>query len=159
MSTTLKYLAGLCIVAVFGAAGVWGTSWVLSAMSDESGDERSGPRSTPVGVATPEMRQVEDAVTAVGTLMPIRAVDIVPNAPGRVTGVPVTSGQTVEDGDLLVQLDDRAARAALAEAEATYSEARQDFQRIEELAESNTAAEARLEWSAAIVARLVAAVP
>jgi len=93
-----------------------------------------------------------------GTIRPIRAVELVPNAPGRVTGVPVSSDQRVAEGDLLIQLDDRAARAALLDAEATLGEARQAYTRVERLAESNAAAESRLEGTRADLQRAEAAV-
>ncbi len=120
------------------------------------GDGGAG-QATPVDVTRPETRQIEDAVTAVGTLLPVRSVALVPDAPGRVTAVPVSSGQRVEAGALLIQLDDRAARAALADAEATLSEARQELARVEQLAGSNVAADARLEAARATFGRAEAA--
>ncbi|MFA8386378.1 MAG: efflux RND transporter periplasmic adaptor subunit [Pelagibaca sp.] len=101
----------------------------------------------------PEMRTIEDDVSAVGTLRPVRAVQIVPDVAGRVTEVPVSSGQQVSEGDLLIQLDDRAEGAAVAEAEATLSEAEQEYRRFERLEETNAAAEARLEEARAAFLR------
>ena len=127
MSRVLKIVIGLCIVIACAAAGLYGTGTLLSGEESGTGQEGSAQQATRVGVTSPEMRSIEDAVSAVGTLMPVRSVALVPNAPGRVTEVPVSSGEEVAEGDLLIQLDDRAERAALSEAEATLSEAQQEF--------------------------------
>jgi membrane fusion protein (multidrug efflux system) len=156
MNRSVKMVAGLGIVVLFALAGVTGTQALLSVQQTDDGGRASN--ATRVAVASPEQRRMEDAVTATGTIMPVRAVELVPNAPGRVTGVPVSSGQQVAAGDLLIQLDDRAARAALADAEATLREAQQAYTRIERLAESNAAAESRLESARADLHRAEAAV-
>ena len=140
---------------LFALAGVSGTQALLSLQQTDSRER--GSNATRVTVASPEQRRMEDVVTATGTIRPARAVDLVPNAPGRVTGVPVSSGQQVAAGDLLIQLDDRAARAALADAEATLSEVQQAYTRISRLAESNAAAEAQLESARANLHRAEAA--
>jgi len=158
---TLEILVGLCIVALFAAGGVFGTQYLLSGEGQASQGSGSGDGNgrdpVRVGVTSPELRMIEDDVTAVGTMRPVRAVELVPSASGRVTDVPVGSTEQVEEGQLLIQLDDRAERGALAEAEATLSEAEQDYRRIEELAESNTAAEAQLEEARATFRRAEAA--
>lgn len=152
MSTVLKYVIAVCLVAAFVAAGVLGTEALVS-WSEDSSEQESGRQATRVGIAMPEMRTIEDDVSAVGTLRPVRAVQIVPDVAGRVTEVPVSSGQQVSEGDLLIQLGDRAERAAVAEAEATLSEAEQEYRRFERLEEENAAAEARLEEARAAFLR------
>jgi membrane fusion protein (multidrug efflux system) len=141
----IKIILGFCVIALFVAGGAFGTQMLLGGDDAESSERDPERQPTRVGVASPEMRDIEDDISAVGTLRPLRAVDIVPNVAGRVTQVPVSSGQDVSEGDLLIQLDDRAARAALAEAEATLSEAEQEYRRYQQLEDSNAAAEARLE--------------
>lgn len=165
MNTGIRIAVALCVAAGFGAAGVFGTGHVLDRMeaaaASGGGGEGSaagsgpagGPRATRVGVATPEAREVEDAVEAVGTVMPTRRVEIRPSVPGRVTEVAVASGDQVARGDLILQLDDRAQRARLAGAEATLQEARRTLERITELTESNAAAERRLDAARAAFGR------
>lgn len=145
MGKLVKITVGLLIVAAFVVGGVFGTQALVMGEDGASGGNGQQRQATRVGVTSPEMRNVADAITAVGTLRPVRAVEIVPDVAGRVTEVPVTSGQDVSEGDLLIQLDDRAARAALAEAEATFNETEQEYLRYQELEDSNAAAEARLE--------------
>ncbi len=141
MTTTLKVLLTLAVVAVAAAGGLFGAEYLASSR-DPQAQGVAGGQAVRVGVAALESRTIEDAVTSVGTMRPVRSIELVPTEAGRVTEVPVTSGQEVEAGDVIVQLDDR---AALAEAEAVLSAAEQEFRRVEELAESNTAAEAQLE--------------
>ena len=144
---------GLLVVAALGAAGVWGTSLLLSgsggaeegAQAGGGGEGGEGGGPARVGVASPETRMVEDDVRAVGTLRPVRSVDLVPSSAGRVVEVLVASGEVVEAGDVLIRLDDRAERAALSEAEASLTEAEQEFDRLSELEDENTVAEARVE--------------
>jgi len=152
----LKIVVRVCVVAAFIAGGVLATEALVSGDDGSSGqdDTRQPIR---VGVATPDMRTIEDDVSAVGTLRPARVVQIVPNVDGRVTEVPVSSGQRVSEGDLLIQLDDRAARADVAEAEATLSAAEQEYRRFQRLEDTNAAAEARLEEARAAFLRAEAA--
>ncbi|RYH02554.1 efflux RND transporter periplasmic adaptor subunit [Salipiger sp. IMCC34102] len=157
MSKLFKFLIGVLLVAAFAFAGVWGARQLTAQDSDqESGDRGSDARR--VGVAMPEERRIEEDVPGVGTLRAIRAVEVRPVVSGRVTEVRVDSGQIVSEGDVLIQLDDRAERAALTEAEVTLDETRRDFQRFEELGDSNTAAEARVEQARAAFRRAEAAV-
>lgn len=157
MKSVFKMALGLCIVLVLGVAGYFGTEYLL-ASSDEDSDESRDQEAVRVGVTTPEMREIDDAVTAIGSLRPARSVDLVPYVSGRVSEIPVESGQDVGEGDLILQLDDSGPQATLAEAEATLEEARQEYQRIEELVDRNTRAEARLEEVKANFARAEAVV-
>jgi len=141
----LKIIVGVCIVAAFVAVGIFGTQMLIAGDDGASNGDGQTRQPTLVGIVSPEMRSIEDNISAVGALRPVRAVDIVPDVSGRVTGVPVGSGDKVAQGDLLVQLDDRAARAALAEADATLNETEQEYRRFQRLEDSNAAAEARLE--------------
>ncbi len=158
MKRYLKIAGGIAAIALFGAAGLYGTDAILpdGAARGSTGGEEAQP--TRVSVAATEQRRIEDTVTAVGTLRPVREVQLRPSVSGRVAEIGVTSGQTVTEGELIVQLDAGAERAALDEAEATLREARQNFRRIEELAASNAAAENQLEAARATLSRAEAAV-
>ncbi|ETX27215.1 efflux RND transporter periplasmic adaptor subunit [Roseivivax isoporae] len=158
MKKALKIILGLCVIALLGAVGLVGTDLLLAQSEDAQEGGGESREATRVGVVSPETRDIDDAVSVIGSLMPVRAVDLVPYATGRVTEVAVISGQQVAEGDLIVQLDDSAPRAALAEAEATLSETRQELARIEELNDRNTAAEASLEEARAAFVRAQAAV-
>ena len=154
MKKIVRILAGLCVVAAFAAAGLFGTEYLLSSESDarqsQQGEERQATR---VGLAEPTRQQFATEVSAVGTITPVREVELTSSVAGRVTEIPATSGAEVEEGALLVQLDARAERAALRSAEAALSEARQNLTRIEQLNEAGTAAEQRLEQARSAFAR------
>ena len=122
-----------------------GTDYLLGRAEPHSARDAGERQAIRVGVTMPATREIEEVATAVGTVLPLRAVDLIPYAAGRVKRVPVASGQSVQQGDLILQLEDAAPRAALSRAEATLSEARQEFRRIEELADRNAAAEDRRE--------------
>ena len=159
MSRVLKIAGILVVVAVCGAVGFWGTGELLSQEGDAEGESQGGgPRATRVTVAAPEMTTVEDSFAAVGTILPVRSIELRPLAQGRVVEIGVDSGEAVERGDLIFRLDDRAARAALADAEATLRETRAEFERIQELASEDVAAEARLETARGAYRRAQAAV-
>ena len=156
MKRFFKFLGGACVVALFVVGGMLGTEALVSGddTSSAQGDARQPVR---VGIVSPDMRRVQDDVTAVGTLRPVRVVEIVADAVGRVTELPVSSGHRVAAGDVLVQLDDRTAQADVADAEATLSAAEQEYRRFQRLEDSNTAAEARLEETRAAFLRAEAA--
>ncbi len=155
---SVKIVIGFCVVLACVAAGAFGTQLLLSNPDGEEDDNAQNRQAIKVDVTTPQMRDVDDQVTSIGSLRPIRRVDIVPNTAGRIAELPVSSLQQVAAGDPLIQLDDRTERAALAEAEATFNEAEQDFQRVTQLADSNAAAQAQLEEARATLRRAEAAV-
>ncbi|SFQ40349.1 membrane fusion protein, multidrug efflux system [Roseivivax halotolerans] len=154
MKRLFKIIGGLCVAGLCAAAGIFGTEYFLSSQSSASQSSQQGGQSaTPVGVAQPERRELETAVSAVGTIMPLRDVELTPAAAGRVTEVAAGSGAQLQEGELVLQLDDRAQQAAVSSAEATFDEASQNLARVEELAEANTAAERQLEQARATFAR------
>lgn len=155
---SVKIFIGFCLVLACVAAGAFGTQLLLSDPDGEEDDDAQNRQAIRVDVTTPQLRDVDDQVTGIGSLRPIRRVDIVPNTAGRIAELPVSSLQQVAARDLLIQLDDRTERAALAEAEATFNEAEQDFQRFTQLADSNAAAQAQLEEARATLRRAEAAV-
>lgn len=159
MKKAFKLVAGLCIVVTCAIVGVVGTEYLLSSQSAaRTSGSGEAERTVRVGVTRPEQRELQSTVSAVGTIMPLHSVEIIPVTSGRVTEVAMVSGAEVEEGELLLQLDDRAQRAALKRTQATLDEARQNFERVEELAEANTAAEQRLEQARADLARAEAEV-
>ncbi|PZX19851.1 membrane fusion protein (multidrug efflux system) [Palleronia aestuarii] len=158
MTPTLKAAVGLIVAAALGAGGLYGTDYLLSRSGSAEAEEDRRGDPTPVRVASPDVRMVDDDVDTVGSIRPIRAVDIAPSVSGRVTEVPVRSGQAVASGDVLIRLDDRAERAALRDAEATLSAARQDVLRQRELSSEGTIAETRLETAEAAYGRAEAGV-
>ena len=78
----------------------------------------------PVQVATAERTTLRPVLDLVGTTVaiPERIANISPQIGGWVTRLEVVEGQLVKAGDLLVQLDERAAQADLDRARAVVAE-------------------------------------
>ena len=75
------------------------------------------------------------SVTAVGSLKSRDSVVIRPEITGRIAEINFTEGGPVEQGQVLIQLDDAIARAELEQAEAALSLARSQFNRARQLTE------------------------
>ncbi len=73
-------------------------------------------------------------VNAIGTLRPFDSVVIRSEVNSNVKDIHFTEGSVVKEGDLLVELDDASASAALMEAEAQYRKAKNEYEPTEKLA-------------------------
>ncbi len=87
-------------------------SLLLGACADR---EEAAPVYDTAGV---ERRTIEVAVTSAGIVEPIATVDVKSKASGEVLGVFVETGDTVEEGSLMVRIDPRIVRNRLAQSEA-----------------------------------------
>ncbi|HKF84398.1 MAG TPA: efflux RND transporter periplasmic adaptor subunit [Candidatus Limnocylindrales bacterium] len=68
--------------------------------------------------SVPGVVPADQGVVAEGRAVPARAVELQATVPGTVTGLPVEPGASVSAGSTLLQLDDAAARAQVAQAQA-----------------------------------------
>lgn len=89
----------------------------------------------PVEVATVEATGVADRFRAVGSLEAELEVTVVSEIAAKVERLPFREGQEVEEGALLVQLDDQQLRAELARAEALVQRYRSTYERIRNVVE------------------------
>src|SRR6187399_1231320 len=79
----------------------------------------------PVYQAIPvERRSITVSVRAAGTVQPDTLVEVKSKASGEILEIKVETGQTVRRGDLLVRVDQRSARNAVAQGEAQLEVAR-----------------------------------
>lgn len=94
------------------------------------------PPTPPVAVTVAEVKTapVEDRLSAVGTVQANEQVTIMPEASGLVRAIHFTEGQRVETGTLLFELDDRKEKAQLEQARVDLDLARQNAERVEQLA-------------------------
>ena len=97
---------------------------------------------------------VADRLEALGTLRANETVSITANVSDTISRIHFEDGQTVEAGDVLVELTDAEESALLAEAESLAEEAQRQYQRHEDLVARGSASESllderRREWRAA----------
>ena len=132
-----RILAGLVLLAL-AAGGIW---WAL--VPDSAAPRQRPP--TAVNVAPSIERDLFDQVEAVGTARAAQAVVLLAEVPGRVSKIHFQQGQQVKRGQLLVQLDDRNARAELARAEAEYQRAQDDFRRGQQLVDRRAISQSEVD--------------
>jgi membrane fusion protein (multidrug efflux system) len=106
---------------------------------------RRGARAIPVEVVPAELGTIRERIEAVGSTLARQAVDIVPLSSGRVAEIAFRPGEHVEAGAVLVRLDDRAERAAVAEAQAMLRQAELALDRARQLRSNNTVAQATVD--------------
>ncbi len=111
--------------------GVWVGLAVLLVVGLLAAHELRGPRVEVVEVGRAD---IEQRLVAIGRVRVVTRVSLLAQASGRVVRVAVEDGARVRAGDLLVQLEDGEARAAVAEARAAVAQARG---RVEQLREVN----------------------
>jgi membrane fusion protein, multidrug efflux system len=99
----------------------------------------------PVDVDTARAQNVVDAVRATGRIEAVNAVDLRPDAEGRVTQLFFVEGQNVGRGQALLQIDDALLRAQAARARADRDLAGQQLARAKRLREQNASSPADLE--------------
>ncbi|HET8732395.1 MAG TPA: efflux RND transporter periplasmic adaptor subunit [Anaeromyxobacteraceae bacterium] len=80
---------------------------------------------------TVERRELVQRVVASGRVLAPARIQVGSVVVGRVVAVPVDKGNRVRPGDLLVQLDDKEARAALAQARASAAQAAARLEQVE----------------------------
>lgn len=110
----------------------------------------------PVAVAEAAVTQWQPQRTAVGSLSATQEITVSPEVPGRVTRIAFASGEAVVAGDVLVQLDDAADRAQLAELQAQRKLAGLELDRIGRLVRERSLSEADLDVASSTLDQLEA---
>ena len=120
---------------------------LLAGCSDDGpgqgGTRERGP--TRVITATVERQPLVDSIQALGTATANESVDIRPRIASLVERINFDEGQTVDAGDLLVELESAEIRAQLAVAEAALSESRSLYERNRGLSETRAISASNLE--------------
>jgi len=120
-SGSIKYAAALLVFAGLITAAVW--FWLL--------------RPPAVDLAAPSRGPAVEAVYATGSVEPVYWAKVSATVLGRITSIPHAEGDTVKAGDVLYRLDDREAKAQLAQAEAREKFLQADLLRISGLVQRN----------------------
>lgn len=98
-----------------------------------------------VAAAPPMRGTAVEAVYATGTVEPVRWAKIAPTASGRIVQLLVKEGERVEEGAILARLDDRDARANLAQLAAKEIFLKEELARQQILAEKSVASRQSLD--------------
>lgn len=136
-----QWLIALVLVGLVAGSGYVYVS--LTDDSDAQGDRTVQPRS--VNVVSPKLAPVRDEVKAVATLKPLNSVEITTEVSGRIVAINLVPGQRVEQGDLLLQLDDRQARADLQVIKAQLADARRQLERAQRLRANNSISQSQVD--------------
>jgi RND family efflux transporter MFP subunit len=114
----------------------------------------SGPK---VEVVQPTRGPAVEAVYATGAVEPVFWAKVSSTTVGRIVKIAFKEGQQVKAGDILLQLDDREARARLAEAKANREFLEKELKRVAQLLERKIASEQQYQRILAQHAAAVAA--
>src|SRR5690554_2747946 len=133
------------IAVVLVAAGAGSAAFFLamdSSSTEQAGDE---PGASKVSAVEPRLQQVRDEVRSVANLKALNAVELTTEVTGRVVQINLEPGQKVAQGDVLLRLDDRQARADLAVIEAQLSDARRKYERERSLRANNSVSQSQVD--------------
>ncbi|MDA4844123.1 efflux RND transporter periplasmic adaptor subunit [Hoeflea sp. E7-10] len=109
------------------------------------GSGQTRERLAPLVVLSPvEAGTMDDAVKSIGTARAIEQATLYPEVSGRVSQVHADAGQRVEQGDVIVQLDDQVQRLAVDRARLAVDDAEAQVERFEALAARNTVSDVQL---------------
>ncbi|MDP3085515.1 MAG: efflux RND transporter periplasmic adaptor subunit [Rubrivivax sp.] len=100
-------------------------------------------------MAKAEALRLTDDVQALGTLKSRQSVVVRPEVSGRIAKLGFADGQTVKQGQLLVQLEDTLQQAQVRQAEAQASIARANLQRSRELLAQGFVSQSAVDQNAA----------
>jgi membrane fusion protein (multidrug efflux system) len=140
---TLIAIAGVLLL-LGGLGAIKGAQFAtLAAFGREA--QEAGPPPEAVAVTAAAPQDWELTLHAVGSLASARGVGVSAEVPGVVTRIHFESGQKVDKGDLLVQLDARVERAELASAIARAELAEAELERTQSVVDAGAAPVAELD--------------
>ena len=119
--------------------------------SDDAPQGRFGGERGPTKVLASELRseRMIDSIEALGTARANESIEIKPRVASLITRIAFSEGELVEQGDLLVELENSEIRANLSVAEASLSESTSSYERSRSLIDTRVISEAELEQLAA----------
>lgn len=117
---------------------------------------QQGPRSTPVKTAVVKTQTFPITIESLGTAIANESVSITAQVTDTIKQINFEDGDKVQQGALLVQLNNTEERARVAELKANIDEAKRQFSRIADLRQSNATSEQLLDEQQARVKALEA---
>jgi len=150
-STDMTLRSQIAILA--GLAVLLGTGWFVTSGIEGGAQSKTPPRAA--GAATRVLVEAAPAspdkvvVRAVGTGEARRSAAIFPKVAGEVVAVSFQSQARVHKGQILLRLDDAHQKIAVRLAKVEVTETSRQLKRLEQLAPSGTASQARVETAQA----------
>ena len=89
-------------------------------------------------------------INTIGTVAPVQGVTVSADLPGVVDRIAFDSGKSVQQGDILVQLDTRQEQAQLAAAQAQFEVARLNYERMRGLVDQDAVSRAEYDNASAV---------
>ena len=136
-----QWLVALVLVGIVAGGGYVYVS--LTGDDKAEGQRTAQPRA--VSIVSPRLKPVRDEVTAVATLKALNSVEITTEVSGRIVAINLAPGQRVEQGDVLLRLDDRQARADLQVIKAQLADARRQLERAQRLRANNSISQSQVD--------------
>ena len=106
----------------------------------------------PVGAIEIQRRSISEKLTFTGMIEAAKKVNLTPDVGGKIYKIHVEEGDSVKEGQILVELDTRAIKlqleqvqAGLAAAEANFKDALRNKERMERLSRENAVSDQQLE--------------
>ncbi|HEY0683733.1 MAG TPA: efflux RND transporter periplasmic adaptor subunit [Steroidobacter sp.] len=127
----------LCAMLVIAAAGC--------SREQAGAARRGGPEIVDVVTAEAAIKPLGVEIEAVGTARANESVEVTSKASNTVSAIRFDEGDRVRKGQVLVELDNAAERAALAEAEAALAESQNNFKRSRDLYTSKALSVSQLD--------------
>ena len=119
-------------------------------------EEQRQQQAVPVKVTEAAVQPFRDIIEALGTAQANESVVITAQTQDKVIAVHFNDGQTVQAGDLLVELDAREELARVQELKFRLAEANRQYQRLQDLRKQNAASAQQVETQDVIVKEIVA---
>lgn len=142
----------LVIVAIIIAVFLGGLAWFQLVFKPQMIQQFVSQMQDSAATVTTEEARMETwkpELHAIGTVTAIRGVDLAPEIAGIVQDYFFESGDDVEEGELLVQLDDSVQKAELAANEATLKDAEINYDRQSKLVKRGAVSQAALDTATA----------
>jgi membrane fusion protein, multidrug efflux system len=129
------------------AGGLAAAGLLLLAGCGPSAERQKGVELPPVSVEVAQASAIESPISEMvpGTVQSAIRSTIEARLPGRIVRLPVSTGERVERGQLLVELEAADAQARFEQAVATQEQADQDYKRFSQLVEKQAATPAEFD--------------
>lgn len=141
-------------VAIAALAAVAG--YIYFVADDPNAEKEEKQEVIPVRVQVAEPSEFRDVIEALGTAQANESVVITAQNQELVESIYFNDGDTVEQGDVLVELDSREERARVQELKFRLGEAQRQFGRLQNLVRQNVASRQQLEEQDVLVKEITA---